>query len=111
MTGPVRKAFSDQVEHDDGVEACRGARARLFHLFRTEDESGISSTGCVAEGVVFSNGWVVLVGLSKTPSMSVYPTINAVLAIHGHRGKTRIVFDAVEEERPAEAGGSARGDR
>ncbi len=33
---------------------------KQFHLVRTEDESGVSGTGYVAEGVIFSNGWCVL---------------------------------------------------
>jgi len=53
----------------------------------------VSGTGRVAEGVIFSNGWVALVWLTETPSMGFYPSIEAVEAIHGHSGKTRVVFD------------------
>ncbi len=80
---------------DGGPAARRGLRT--FHLFRHYDESGVSGTGYVAEGVVFSNGWVALIWLSELPSMAFYPSIDAVEAIHGHGGKTRIVF----EEEPA----------
>jgi len=66
---------------------------RLFHLLRLDDESGVSGTGRVAEGVVFSNGWVALLWLTETPSMGFYPSIEAVETIHGHSGKTRVVFD------------------
>ena len=68
-------------------------QVRTFFLHRLEDESGVSGTGRVAEGAIFSNGWVALVWLSETPSVSFYPTIDAVEAIHGHEGKTRIVFE------------------
>ena len=68
-------------------------RVATFHLLRLEDESGISGTGWVAEGAVFSNGWVALTWLGETPSLNFYPSIEAVEAIHGHQGATRIVFD------------------
>jgi hypothetical protein len=64
-----------------------------FHLMRFEDESGVSGTGWVAEGAVFSNGWVVLIWPSTTPSLNLYTSIEAVEAVHGHGGLTRIVFD------------------
>jgi hypothetical protein len=64
-----------------------------FHLLRYEDESGVSGTGWVAEGAVFSNGWVVLISPTGTTSLSFYESIDAVEAVHGHGGLTRIVFD------------------
>jgi hypothetical protein len=64
-----------------------------FHLLRLADESGVSGTGRVAEGAIFSNGWVALVWLTETPSLNFYPSIDAVEAIHGHNGATRIVYD------------------
>jgi hypothetical protein len=64
-----------------------------FHLLRLEDESGISGTGWVAEGAVFSSGWVALYWLTDTPSMNFYPSIEAVETVHGHQGRTRVVFD------------------
>jgi hypothetical protein len=66
---------------------------QTFHLLRLADESGVSGTGWVAEGAVFSNGWVALTWLGETPSLNFYPSIEAVAAIHGHAGATRIVFD------------------
>jgi hypothetical protein len=65
---------------------------RTFHLLRLEDESGVSGTGFVAEGVVFSNGWVALMWLSDYPSVAVYQSVEAVEVVHGHGGKTRLVF-------------------
>ena len=69
------------------------ARIRTFRLLRLEDESGVSGTGFVAEGAIFSNGWVVLVWPTGTPSLNFYESIEAVNAVHGHGGLTRIVFD------------------
>jgi len=68
-------------------------RIVTFHLLRLEDESGVSGTGWVAEGAVFSNGWVILVWPTGTPSMNFYESLEAVEAVHGHGGLTRIVFD------------------
>lgn len=69
-----------------------GTRARRFHLHRTEDASGVSGTGCVAEGVVFTNGWVALTWLSDLPSVAFFPSVESLEAIHGHGGKTRLVY-------------------
>lgn len=69
------------------------AKARTFALLRDTDETGISGTGRVAEGVLFSNGRVALTWLTKHTSVSVYDSMDAVEAIHGHGGKTRVVFD------------------
>ena len=66
---------------------------RTFHLLRLDDESGVSGIGWVAEGAVFSNGWVVLVWPTGTPSLNFYASIDDVEAVHGHGGRTRIVFD------------------
>ena len=68
-------------------------QVRTFHLLRLEDESGVSGTGWVAEGAVFSNGWVALLWLTETPSLNFYPSIEAVQSVHGHGGLTRVVYD------------------
>ncbi len=78
---------------DGGADPDRRGSIRTFRLLRIEDESGVSGTGWVAEGAVFSNGWVVLLWLSDTPSAGIYPSLAAVDRIHGHHGKTRVVFD------------------
>lgn len=70
---------------------------KTFVLFREEDVTGISGTGIVAEGVEFSNGktviqWVV----GEHQSTVVWDNIEAVEAIHGHGGATKIVYDEVD---------------
>lgn len=65
---------------------------RCFVLNRKEDATGISGTGIVAEGVVFSNGWVALTWLTEFTSVVFYPALEHVEAIHGHGGKTTIEF-------------------
>ena len=64
---------------------------KLFELRRDEDESGISGTGTVAQGVVFDNGTCVLTWLTEYTSVAVYANIETVIKIHGHGGKTRVV--------------------
>jgi len=70
---------------------------RGFLLQRDEDETGVSGTGCVAEGVLFSDGMVALrwvVGEHR--STVIWQSMEAVETIHGHNGKTRVVWlDAI----------------
>jgi hypothetical protein len=68
----------------------------LFHLERDEDETGVSGIGYVAEGIIFSNGKVVLSWLTEATSLAVYENMLHLEAIHGHGGKTRIVLDYME---------------
>lgn len=69
---------------------------RRFHLHRREDETGISGTGHIAEGVQYRNGWVSMIWLTKFFSLVTYPDIESVERIHGHGGKTVIVWDDPE---------------
>jgi galactose-1-phosphate uridylyltransferase len=64
---------------------------RLFHFYRVEDESGVSGTGPVVEGVQFTNGWCALRWISNKSSLCFYQSLDEVKAIHGHGGKTEIV--------------------
>ena len=63
-----------------------------FILVRSEDETGVSGTGTVAEGVQFTNGKVAMSWLTPTSSIAVYESVEDVEAIHGHDGTTRIEF-------------------
>lgn len=64
---------------------------KLFELRRDVDESGISGTGTVAQGIVFDNGWCALCWLTEHKSMAMYTSIDEVIHIHGHAGKTRVI--------------------
>lgn len=64
---------------------------RLFELRRTVDESGVSGTGTVAQGVIFDGGWCVVCWLTEHRSVAVYENIDEVIAIHGHNGKTKVM--------------------
>ncbi len=61
---------------------------RTFHLVRREDVSGVSGTGIVAEGVVFSHGKASLAWVTRYRSVAVYDSLADLLAIHGHDGRT-----------------------
>lgn len=65
---------------------------RRFELVRNEDVSGISGTGAVAEGVEFSDGQVVM-RWKNTGSLGIYKSVDQVLDVHGHDGRTEVVFN------------------
>jgi len=67
-------------------------KMKEFFLERLEDASGISGTGVVARGVVLPSGHCVLEWLTFTSSIAIYKNINDLEAIHGHGGKTVIVY-------------------
>lgn len=72
---------------------------KRFKLLREKDESGVSGTGIVAEGVEFANGKCALTWLSRFACVAFYDNIKALEQIHGHHGATVIVWiDAKEEE-------------
>lgn len=76
-------------------------RSRLFVLRRTNDVSGVSGLGDVAEGVTFSDGTTVLRWLRAGGSTAVYDSLEHMEAIHGHDGGTAVVWDAVQDEQPS----------
>lgn len=65
---------------------------RRFHFNRVEDASGISGTGRVAEGVLFDNGLVALTWNSVHKCVNVYTSLAEMMAVHGHEGKTVMVW-------------------
>lgn len=63
---------------------------RRFVLQRDRDETGVSGTGIVAEGVAFSDGRATLRWLGEYSSVVVWDTIDNLVAVHGHNGATRL---------------------
>jgi len=63
-----------------------------FGLYRHQDVTGASGTGTVAYGVRFADGTVVLRWLGETPSTVVWDSLDAAMRIHGHDGKTQLVW-------------------
>ncbi len=78
---------------------------RRFILRRIEDESGISGTGVVAEGIRFSNGQAVLHWTTQLSSVAVYHSVDVIVQVHGHDGKTVLEWvdaDPIAPPPPAE---------
>ena len=65
---------------------------RRFNLLRKEDFSGISGAGTVAEGVQFSDGTCAMRWKTATTSTAIYRNAEDLIAIHGHEGRTQIVW-------------------
>lgn len=65
---------------------------KRFLLIRKEDLSGISGTGVVASGIEFQNGRVAMCWLTKSYAVGVYDNIRAVEEIHGHEGRTSVIW-------------------
>jgi prepilin-type processing-associated H-X9-DG protein len=65
---------------------------KRFHLVRHEDETGISGTGIIAEGVQFDRGDFVISWLTQHSSLGIYRSEEEMMAIHGHGGKTTIAY-------------------
>lgn len=74
---------------------------RRFEVQRTKDVSGVSGTGTVAEGVEFTDGttvvrWREVQGAHYDRGVRattvIFPNVEAVEALHGHNGATRVVW-------------------
>ena len=82
-------------------------RPRTFELVRFRDLSGVSGTGVVAEGCVFTDGSVALRWRGNNPATAVWPDLESVLAVHGHQGATEVRWleaDDAWSESAAETG-------
>src|SRR4051812_45484827 len=71
---------------------------RTFTLRREEDASGVSGTGIVLEGTLFSTGVVVVHWLTPPPrgSIAIFDTLEQLLSIHVHphpENRTAVLFD------------------
>jgi len=65
---------------------------RRFRLIRDEDETGVSGTGRVAEGIEFSDGAVALRWRGPVASLIVHSSMAAVEQVHLHGGMTRVAW-------------------
>ena len=67
---------SDRVRAPSGI--------RCFTLRRQEDVSGVSGTGVVLEGTLFSTGVVVVHWLTPPPrgSIAIFDSLDQLLSIH-----------------------------
>ncbi len=65
---------------------------RRFQLHRIEDASGVSGTGVVAQGIEFDDGHCAMRWLTATASTAFYATVADLETIHGHEGRTKVVW-------------------
>ena len=65
---------------------------RRFMMIRRVDETGVSGTGHIADGVVFDDGKVVVRWRTATPGTTSFDSIEHAKAVHGHDGKTAVEF-------------------
>jgi hypothetical protein len=99
---------------DNGIAAAPGgASMRRFHFNRTEDASGISGLGRVAEGVLFDNGLIALSWISLHKCVNIYASYAEMMAVHGHDGDTELIWEdsdpkAAPEPEPEEAEAEAK---
>jgi hypothetical protein len=63
-----------------------------FGLYRHQDVTGVSGTGTVAYGVQFADGTTVLRWLGENPSTVIWESLEAAMRVHGHDGKTQVVW-------------------
>lgn len=71
---------------------------RTFEVYRNEDETGVSGTGKVIEGVIYSDGTCIVQWIpeeSPSKSLGIFPSFGAFLAIHvtpHPKNKTEVRF-------------------
>lgn len=65
---------------------------RRFELHRDEDASGVSGVGVVAQGIQFDDGTCAMRWLSAHRSTALYEHAHDIRLIHGHEGRTRLVW-------------------
>lgn len=70
-----------------------------FELHRIVDETGISGTGIIAEGTIFADGTCALRWKTDAKSTAVYDDLKTLERIHGHQGKTKVVYVGAPYER------------
>ena len=65
---------------------------RRFILWRHDDKSGVSGTGLVACGTVLPGGRAVLLWLGKYGSITIHESMESLVAVHCHGGKSEVMF-------------------
>lgn len=91
------------IGRPEDLELAGDLRSGVMH--RSEDESGVSGTGVVAEWVMFPSGRVVIEWRNdENESLSfddtgidLRPTMESAVGIHGHSGRTEFIFDDTGE--------------
>ncbi|MGW2048624.1 hypothetical protein ACWCPF_26085 [Streptomyces sp. NPDC001858] len=73
-----------------------------FVLVRDTDVSGVSGVGIVANGILWPDGQAVIHWTgSAYPTTTPHPGgMESVIAVHGHGGATRVVWQSIEAKIP-----------
>ena len=66
------------------------ASVRPFYLHRIVDASGVSGTGIVAVGAVLPSGKAILEWRSRWKTVTVFESVDQIVHIHGHGGRTQL---------------------
>lgn len=61
-----------------------------FQMIRHRDVTGVSGTGLIGEGTQFRDGTTVFRWYGEHPSTSVWPSVDELVAVHGHQGATEL---------------------
>ena len=86
-------SFLHWVDESDSDLHLVDGRFRRFVVQRDIDETGVSGTGQVVEGVQFEDGYVAFRWCANlTRSSGHFSSIEEMMDIHGHDGKTRAVW-------------------
>lgn len=89
QSGPIPIPIQDEKTT---ATVNNSAGIRRFYFNRKEDISGVSGTGKVAEGVVYSDGKCSIRWFGEHSSTNNYESLEDMIAIHGHNGSTEVVF-------------------
>ena len=63
---------------------------KRFNIIRTEDVSGISGVGIVAEGVEFHDGQCAISWFGRHQIVEISSDLQTWIDVHGHNGRTTI---------------------
>jgi hypothetical protein len=65
---------------------------KRFVLNRTQDATGTSGTGIIADGVEFPSGKCVIHFRPAPGSIIIFDSVADMESVHGHNGQTQIVW-------------------
>ena len=84
---------TDTPGAEEATDRPRTSNLWRFHLERTEDVSGVSGIGIVAQGVMFSDGTCAVRWFGQHASTAIWENVRDLMYVHGHGGRTKIVWE------------------
>lgn len=103
---PIVATANFNMELDEVVKHLnKGDPERMFHMIREEDESGVSGTGKVGTGAIFTDGTVAFRWDGDKASTNIYNNMENFEAVHidVHPGNnTKLKFYELKEEEKVE---------